>query len=79
MALLIRACIASDKKRDDLLVHVGLKKHADTVKRYIEPLERIGWLEKTVPGKPTSPHQRYRLGKAAMDAVHKTDKWPRNF
>jgi len=28
---------------------------------YLEPLLAAGWLERTIPEKPTSPNQRYRL------------------
>ena len=76
MVMLIQGCMGSEKKRDDLLDHVGLKRHADTIKRYIEPLERIGWLEKTIPEKPTSPRQKYRLGTLAMDALRKVAAQP---
>jgi predicted transcriptional regulator len=30
---------------------------------YLEPLVSAGWLERTIPDKPTSPNQRYRLTK----------------
>lgn len=76
MEKMLLYCVGSEKKRDDLLDFVGLKRHMDSIKRYIEPLERIGWLEKTIPEKPTSPLQKYRLGKVANEAVQmvKTDK-----
>ncbi len=46
-------------KRSELLEHIGLSKQTKNVKKYIEPLESIGWLAKTVPDKPNSPRQRY--------------------
>jgi len=76
MVMLIQGCIGSEKKRDDLLDLVGLKRHVDTIKRYIEPLEHIGWLEKTIPEKPTSPRQKYRLGTLALDALEKAVAQP---
>ena len=30
-------------------------------KSYLEPLVEAGWLERTIPDKPTSPNQKYRL------------------
>jgi predicted transcriptional regulator len=49
--------------------YAGLKKHRDTIKRYVDPLERIGWLIKTIPDKPTSPRQKYKLTEKGKDVL----------
>lgn len=46
-------------KKSELLEHIGLSKQTKNVKKYIEPLESIGWLAKTIPDKPNSHRQRY--------------------
>jgi len=52
-----------DKSRSktQLLERIRLKNHNDNVKRYIEPLEINNIITKTIPEKPKSPKQEYRL------------------
>ena len=42
----------------------------------LEPLLKAGWLEMTVPGKPTSSRHKYRTtdaGRQALDDVREPD------
>lgn len=71
MAIILQHCAVAEMKLDDLLDLIGFKRHADTIKRYIVPLEKIGWLEKTIPDKPTSPKQKYRLSQKAIEIMKK--------
>ncbi len=47
--------------RESLQEAMGLQNREHFRQTYLEPLLKAGWLERTIPGKPTSPHQRYRL------------------
>ena len=40
---------------------IGITVHTKNVRRYIDPLEKAGLIEKTIPDKPSSPKQQYRL------------------
>lgn len=46
--------------RDDLQTAAGISHREHFRKTYLEPLLAAGWLERTIPDKPTSPRQRYR-------------------
>jgi DNA-binding transcriptional regulator PaaX len=47
--------------RESLQAVVGMKHREHFRKAYLEPLPTAGWLERTIPGKPTSRLQKYRL------------------
>jgi ATP-dependent DNA helicase RecG len=47
--------------RRELLREVGLTNHTENARSYIAPLEAAGLIEKTLPDKPTSPKQRYKI------------------
>ena len=47
--------------RESLQTAVGMKHREHFRKAYLEPLLNAGWLERTIPGKPTSRLQKYRL------------------
>jgi ATP-dependent DNA helicase RecG len=49
------------KARDELQVLVGLTHRQHFIKEYLKPLLAAGWLEMTIPEKPRSSKQRYRL------------------
>jgi hypothetical protein len=59
-ARLLRAA-AEPSSRDHLQAAAGMSDREHFRKAYLEPLLRAGWIERTIPDKPTSPHQRYRL------------------
>jgi predicted HTH transcriptional regulator len=47
--------------RETLQAAVGMKHREHFRKAYLEPLLNAGWLERTIPDKPTSRLQEYRL------------------
>ena len=69
MAVILGHLADGSKSRDELLEYAGLKKHRDTIKRYVDPMEHIGWIIKTIPDKPTSPRQKYKLTEKGKDAL----------
>jgi ATP-dependent DNA helicase RecG len=50
--------------RDALQTAFGLSDRQYFRRTYLEPLLTAGWLERTIPDKPTSPNQRYRIAGA---------------
>jgi ATP-dependent DNA helicase RecG len=62
VAVLIRLIgVAGEMSRPDLLKHLGLKDRKHLRERYLAPSIEAGWVEMTVPDKPQSRDQRYRL------------------
>lgn len=58
----ILSCLSSETKgKDDLLAAIDISVQTKNVRRYIDPLEKAGLIEKTIPDKLTSPKQQYRL------------------
>jgi predicted HTH transcriptional regulator len=47
--------------RDELQAAANIAHREHFRKAYLEPLVAAGWLERTIPDKPTSPNQKYRL------------------
>jgi predicted HTH transcriptional regulator len=52
---------AEPASRDQIQTAAGMSDREHFRKAYLEPLLTAGWIERTIPDKPTSPHQRYRL------------------
>ena len=65
VAQVAKVLSAADKPlgeaRDDLQAAASISHREHFRKTYLEPLLTAGWLERTIPDKPTSPQQRYRL------------------
>jgi len=76
MVQMLLFCIGKERTREELLAHIGLKRYTQTVRRYLVPLEAIGWLEMTIPDKPNSRNQKYRLSAKALDAIQKAEPKP---
>ncbi len=57
MAILLIRVSDGPLGREELLGEINLSNHTKNVRRYISPLEIAGPIEKTIPSKPTSPHQ----------------------
>lgn len=53
--------LTQTKTRETLLKELGLSNHSDNYEAYIKPLLRYGLIELTLPDKPTSRFQEYRL------------------
>jgi len=53
--------IVQDRKKEDILSFLGLTNKTDNFNRYIKPLIELGWLEWTIPEKPRSKRQKYKL------------------
>jgi len=51
------------RKRQEILVYIGLSNHPDNYKRHIKPLIESGKLELTIPDKPKHRNQKYRTRK----------------
>ena len=67
----LRIVESEPKSRGDILQALGLSPHTDNVRQHIRPLLEAGWIEMTLPDRPTSRHQRYRLtaaGRAELRA-----------
>jgi ATP-dependent DNA helicase RecG len=61
-----------EQKREDILTHIGITNQTFNYRNYIEPLEKVGLIAKTIPDKPHSPKQKYYLtekGKSLLLAV----------
>ncbi len=50
-------------KREEIQVALGLKDRKNFNDKYLNPALEIGLIEMTIPGKPNSPKQQYRLTK----------------
>jgi ATP-dependent DNA helicase RecG len=59
----------------DLLQRAANLNHREHFRKaYLEPLVSSGWLEQSIPDKPTSPNQRYRLTEKGRAWLEKTGK-----
>lgn len=56
--------------RKDIFAAVGLSGDSRSFKRHIEPLITSGFVEMTIPDKPKSRLQKYRLTKAGKQKIH---------
>lgn len=59
------------RSRDELQAAVDIKDREHFRKKYLLPLIQTGWLEMTIPDKPNSRLQKYRLTTAGAKAVRK--------
>jgi hypothetical protein len=56
----LRAAADEARTRAELQSAAGIKHREHFRKTYTEPLVSAGWLEKTIPDKPTSRMEKYR-------------------
>ena len=55
----------------ELQVAAGLKDRVHFLKTHLEPLLFAGWIERTIPDKPRSSKQKYRLTEKGQKVLHK--------
>jgi len=53
--------VQHDASASDLQVVIGLKDRVNFLKSYLEPYLAAGWIVRTIPDKPRSSRQKYRL------------------
>jgi ATP-dependent DNA helicase RecG len=58
---LLNSALAEARTREELQTATGLANREHFRKFYIEPLVAADWLSRTIPDKPKSPLQKYRL------------------
>ncbi len=61
MERILQLLAQGEAKKEPLLEAVPVSNQTKNVRRYLDPLEATGLIEKTLPEKPTSPKQQYRL------------------
>ena len=61
MILVLNALEACNLSRADLFREIGLRNDYRSFKRHIQPLIAKGFIEMTLPDKPTSKLQKYRI------------------
>ncbi|MDE0074061.1 MAG: DNA-processing protein DprA [Gammaproteobacteria bacterium] len=59
--------ISGDMSRQDILTALGLRNLGNLRKRYLKPCLEQGWIEMTIPEKPSSVNQRFRLTQVGRD------------
>lgn len=61
-------CI-SPKSREEIFEHIGIYNNSRNFRNYIKPVIDIGWLQPTIPEKPTSKNQKYIIADIAKRLV----------
>ncbi|MDE0220538.1 MAG: putative DNA binding domain-containing protein [Spirochaetaceae bacterium] len=73
---ILRNCL-SDKSILELMAHTGRQDRTKFRNQVLKPLLKAGWLEMTVPDKPTSRRQKYRTtkpGRQALETFNEDDQ-----
>jgi ATP-dependent DNA helicase RecG len=60
----------------ELQTAAGLKDRVHFLREYLGPLLEKGWLERTIPDKPTSRLQRYRITELGRQALSRSSAGP---
>ena len=61
-------------KREQLFEKIGLSNQTKNRSKYLDPLIKIGWIEKEFPDEKTNPNQTYQtseLGKKILSLISK--------
>lgn len=60
-ALAILKFLTEAKRRLEIFENIGLTNHSFNREKYLDPLVKLGWIELTIPEKPTHQDQKYKL------------------
>jgi len=71
---ILSAASTSEKTREKLQSAAGVKDREHFRKQHLRPLLDFGLLEATIPDKPRSPKQRYRITRAGRAVLEQTQK-----
>lgn len=71
---LLGAIVDAPRSRGELQEAVGIKDREHFRKAYIEPFLTVAWIERTIPEKPTSRLQKYRLTEKGRSLLERLDK-----
>lgn len=71
---LLGAIINAPCSRGELQKAVGIKDREHLRKAYLEPLIAVDWIERTIPDKPTSRLQKYRLTEKGRRLLEQLEK-----
>ncbi|WP_416142195.1 Fic family protein [Hydrogenophaga sp.] len=66
--------MVAEHSRSELQALLGLKHRDSFMTSYLQPALAAGWVEMTIPDKPQSSKQRYRLtpaGKITLTSLNK--------
>lgn len=69
MLSVLKALKNGDLSRKDIFASIGIKGDFRAFKRNIEPLILVGYIEMTLPDKPSSKLQKYRLTDIGMALI----------
>lgn len=61
--LAILKFLAEAKRRVEIFGYIGLTNQSFNREKYLDPLVKLGWIEMTIPDKPTHQDQKYKLTK----------------
>jgi predicted HTH transcriptional regulator len=61
VAKVLGSAVDEARSRGELQLAAGMADREHFRKTYVEPLVSAGWLERTIPDKPTSSRQKYRI------------------
>jgi ATP-dependent DNA helicase RecG len=71
---ILKAATYGEKTREELQSAAGIKDREHFRKEHLEALLSAELLQRTVPDKPRSPKQRYRLTPAGREILEKLEK-----
>jgi ATP-dependent DNA helicase RecG len=63
--------LSQEKSRQEILNHIGISNQSKNYKEYIWPFIKAGIIEMTIPDKPNSQHQKYRLTEKGKQLIKK--------
>ena len=65
----LRVLQSGPQTRSHAQIHLGLKGQANFRERYLEPAKKLGLIEMTIPDKPNSRLQKYRLTEKGLSII----------